>query len=295
MSEGAATLAKPETTIGGTLARGRAVLVAADIDSAGLDARLLLERAIGCTTSDIVGHPEKILRPEQVARFDEMIRRRATCEPVAQILESREFWSLAFHVTRDTLAPRPDSETTIEAVLDRFTDREPPQTILDLGTGTGCLLLSMLHEFPSAHGIGVDISRAALDVARRNAAALGLDSRATFLYSDWSEAVSDRFDLILCNPPYVSEADWAGLDPEVRDFEPREALVGGTDGLDVYRTLIPALTGLLTPNGIVALEFGQGQERAISSLLKQHGLGICETRKDLAGIDRCILATVARI
>jgi release factor glutamine methyltransferase len=223
-----------------------------------------------------------------MAPVEPLLARREAHEPLALILGQREFWSLTFAVSPATLIPRPESETLIEAAIAAFGNRQPPRAVLDLGTGTGCLLLAALTEFPTALGIGVDRSDAAVTLAAANAASLHLANRACFLCGDWAEALSARFDLVLCNPPYVATADLAELMPEVARYEPRLALDGGIDGLAAYRRLLPTLPQLLTEHGVAVLELGAGQMKAAVALARKADFA-AGTRPDLAGISRALV------
>ena len=207
--------------------------------------------------------------------------------PISQILGHREFWSLDFEVTEATLDPRPDSETLVAAVLERMAS---PARILDLGTGTGCLLLSLLHERPGAWGLGIDRSPAAAAVAARNARRLGLGARAAFAVSDWDSALSGTFEAVVSNPPYIPDAEIEGLAPEVAWHEPRSALAGGVDGLDAYRRIARVLPSLLAPGGLAALEVGAGQAPDVARLLAAEGLVEIATAHDLASVERVVLA-----
>lgn len=288
MSTAAAAL----QTVGAALARGRTALRDAGIESAALDARLLLAHATGVAATRLIADPDAAIDPAAAARYESLLRQRIAREPMAQILGHREFWSLDFAVTRDTLTPRPDSETIVAAALEGVSDRHQALRILDLGTGTGCLLLAVLHELPRATGVGVDRSAAALAVARRNSVQLGLDERAEFCEGDWGHALSGRFDIVISNPPYIPSADLTGLAPEVR-HEPRLALDGGPDGLAAYRALAPDIAHLLAPSGLAVLEIGEGQAQAVEGILRDAGLQIVGRCADLAGIERCILARAA--
>jgi release factor glutamine methyltransferase len=217
-----------------------------------------------------------------------LLQRRAEREPLALILGYREFWSLRFAVSRATLIPRPESETLIEAALRLFTDRSAPLRILDLGTGTGCLLLASLHEFPQAFGVGTDHAFPAVRLARDNASSLGLADRSAFACADWAQPISARFDLILSNPPYIESAAIPKLMPEVAHYEPCSALDGGADGLEAYRTLIPAIPELLRPAGVAILEIGARQAAAVAGLAKIQGMTTSYER-DLAGIPRAVI------
>jgi release factor glutamine methyltransferase len=249
-----------------------------------LEARLLLAHASGVT-------PASLLRdqslPIVIEGFGSLVARRVDHEPLALILGRREFWSLDFEVSSDTLIPRPDSETLVEAALAAFADRTPPRRVLDLGTGTGCLLLAALSEFPAAFGIGIDCSAAAAALAARNAASLRLSDRAAFVCADWMQAVRGQFDLILCNPPYIPTCELAGLMSEVARFEPRRALDGGPDGLASYRVLLPDLQRSLTPEGVAVLELGVGQAEQVAGEARKCGLS-ATVRRDLSGIARAI-------
>lgn len=261
----------------------------AGVGSPRLDARLLVAQATGASVEQIVAFPERTLTPDEAARLETSVQRRANREPLAQIVGHREFWSLDFIVTRDTLTPRPDSETIVAAALALAGGRDRAVQILDFGTGTGCLLLSLLHEWPQARGIGVDCSAAALDVAQRNAAALGLSDRAQFVQGAWGAGLRGPFDVIVANPPYIVEAELAGLAPEL-GFEPRGALSGGPDGLDAYRALAGDIARLLAPAGVAVLEVGQGQAECVEAILRAAGLDIGPRQRDLGGLERGVTA-----
>jgi len=271
------------------LRAGAARLAGTGIDNPRLEARLLLAHALGARTEDVLRDPAAAVDP---ARFEALVARRAGREPLAFILGRREFWSLDFAVAPDTLIPRPDSETLIEAALAAFPDPRAVRRVLDLGTGTGCLLLAALHEFPAAFGIGADRVAAAAALARRNAASLGMAGRAAFLCGDWAAALSGRFDLVLCNPPYIPTAEVPRLMPEVARHEPPSALAGGADGLDAYRAVLPVLPGLLAAGGVAVLEVGQGQAEPVAALAAAAGLA-CAPRADLAGVHRALILRMA--
>jgi release factor glutamine methyltransferase len=277
-------------TIDTALARGARQLAGAGIDNARREARLLLSVALDEPTESLLGSPQRLVDSGIERAYEALLRRRAGREPMSQILGRREFWSLPFAVSSDILTPRPDSETVVEAALDAIADRAAPLRILDLGTGSGCLLLALLSELPHASGIGTDISAAACRLARDNAGALGLAGRARFIVGDWSAAVAGRFDLIVANPPYIPSPALDSLMPEVRDHEPRRALDGGDDGLDAYRRLLPGIGRLLDPDGRMLVEIGAGQGDKVAALLPSAGLTIFDRRRDLAGIERCLSA-----
>jgi release factor glutamine methyltransferase len=229
-----------------------------------------------------------------MASLTPLLVRREAHEPLAFILGRREFWSLEFAVTPATLIPRPESETLIAAALDAFARRPPLQRILDLGTGTGCLLLAALSEFPEAFGVALDRSAAAIAVAAQNAATLHLGDRVALVCADWADTLNARFDLVLCNPPYIRSGDLGGLMPEVTHHEPHLALDGGEDGLAAYRRVLPALPRLLNPTGVAVVELGQGQARAAVALARQASLATA-LRRDLAGIARALVLRPAAV
>lgn len=285
----ALALQMEELTIGEALADAVEQLEEAGVDSAHLDARLLLARVLGVSRAYLTMHADAYLSDAELMGFESLLERRIAREPMAQILGEREFWSLSFRVTSDTLDPRPDSESIIEAVLRYVPNKQSRLLMADFGVGSGCLLLSLLSEYPQAHGLGVDMSEAALDVAEKNAHSLGLSTRATFHKTSWGEGVIGRYDVIVSNPPYIREADMETLEPEVTEYEPHSALVGGKDGLDAYRALLPDVKRLLAPRGVAVLEFGQGQAADVTALAEANGLRLIETCKDLAGIERCVV------
>lgn len=218
--------------------------------------------------------------------FAALLDRRLGGEPIAYITGVRDFWTISLRVTPDVLIPRPDTETLIEAAIEHFKDRSP-ERILDLGTGSGALLLAALDQWPRASGIGVDLSSKALAVAQDNAERLGLARRASFRLRDWAEGMTGPFDLILANPPYIaSEEELTG---DVL-HEPASALFAGADGLDDYRRIAPMIAGLLTDRGVAAIEIGHDQRESVSALLRAEGL-VVAVRKDMAGHDRCLIAT----
>ena len=265
-------------------------LAAAGIENARPEAWLLWAAATGRERAALMAGAPETLNAVQRARLAELVRRRRAREPLAYILGEKEFWSLRFEVAPAVLIPRPETETVVEAVLAQVCDRDQPFRLLDLGTGSGCLLLALLSELPHATGLGVDDSAAALAIARRNAERLGLAARAEFRPGRWGAGLRERFDVIVSNPPYVAELDWEALQPEIRQFEPRAALVAGADGLAAYRALAPDCARLLAPGGVCALEIGLNQGDAVAALLAAQGLVVVERRRDLAGIERCVIA-----
>ena len=274
-------------TIGAYVSRAADRLSAAKIESPRREARLLLAYATGKTVEWIVAHNDE--KTEELPKFENALGRREAREPLSHILGEREFWSLPFQVNASVLDPRPDSEIIVSSVLAYYLETDRPLKIADLGTGTGCLLLSILHERPTAEGIGVDISESALSTARGNASILGLSARATFVQSDWDSELDGTFDVVLSNPPYIPTAEIGSLAPEIARYEPRCAIDGGADGLVAYRRIADALPQLLEPNGLVALEIGQGQDSSVPKILRDSGIQIVSLEKDLAGIPRCVL------
>ena len=277
------------TDIGAALREAGKRLAAAGVEDAPRDARLLLQAASGLSPATLVGFPERGIEAAALARFHGLVARRERREPMAQILGEREFWSLRFRVTPDTLDPRPDSEALVQAVLDRVTDRNAKLRLVDFGTGTGCLLLALLHDLPNATGLGVDLSTAALAVAADNARSLGLADRASFRQGNWGDGAVPPFDIVISNPPYIARQTIPELQPEVARFEPYLALDGGIDGLDAYRTLLPATARLLRPGGLAAFEVGLDQADSVAAIGTAASLRHIATARDLGGIPRVVL------
>jgi release factor glutamine methyltransferase len=270
-----------------TQARRR--LEAAGIEGPVIDARLLLEAATGSSRTDIVTDPYRPLSEDQAGTLDGYIDRRIAREPVSHILGRKGFWTVELKVTRDVLTPRPDTETLVNAVL-KSLPAEQPMRILDLGVGSGAILLALLAERPAWSGVGVDVSEPALEVARENAALLGLDARAVFSHGVWAEGQPDQaFDAAVSNPPYIPTADIEDLEPEVRVHEPRLALDGGADGLDAYRVLATQVMRVLKPGGVFALEIGHDQGHAVEALMQQAKAGFCRVVSDLGQRDRVVI------
>lgn len=266
---------------------------AVGIDTASLDARLLVQHVSGLGHSDIIAKPHHELSPEETEALTILLQRRLKREPLSRLIGETEFWSLPFQISSDTLDPRPDTETLIEHALHMIGARKAtPLRLLDLGTGTGCILLSLLHELPEATGLGVDLNPGAVEIARKNALNLSLENRAKFQQSDWFSTIDGKFDVILSNPPYIPECDLAHLMPEVRDFDPVLALNGGETGLFPYEIIFKQAINYLKQDGILIFEFGQNQEKQLIDLLNKSPIGCfietLEQRSDLAGIIRTI-------
>jgi release factor glutamine methyltransferase len=285
------------TTLGEAVLAGQRMLSGAGIEDAGRDARLLAAAAAAVPTADIIAHPERPLSADVLAKLAAMLARRATREPVSRILGEREFYGRRFALSPATLDPRADTETLIDVALsiaEREGWREMPIRILDIGTGTGCLLLTLLAELPLATGLGTDVSVEALAIAKSNADVLGLASRAAFEVHDALKGVDERFDLVVSNPPYIPSDDIVGLDPDVRNFDPRAALDGGADGLDIYRKIASGLDPVARE--WVVLEAGAGQAEAVALVFQQ---AFVKTRHaevsqhyDLGGHVRCVALRV---
>ncbi|MFV2053007.1 peptide chain release factor N(5)-glutamine methyltransferase [Aliiroseovarius sp. YM-037] len=259
-------------------------LRAAGVNDPARDARVLLAHALGISRDRLTLVMPDDMPDTALDRFNKAITAREARQPVAQITGRRAFFGRDFIVTPDVLDPRPETELLVEAALSRPGDR-----VLDLGTGSGCILLSVLAERASATGLGVDASKAALDVARRNATALGVADRATFQSGDWLSGITGPVDLILSNPPYVTEAEMAALSPEVANWEPAEALTPGGDGLAAYRTICADAPNVLAPQGWLIVEIGSGQADLVAGLFGQAGFQKIEVKQDLAGHNRVVL------
>ena len=263
-------------------------LEAAGLAGPVIDARLLVEAAAGATRADIVGDPYRPLTPEQEATLEDYLARREHREPVSHILGRKGFWKIMLNVTPDVLTPRPDTETVVEWVLRDFPEHAA-WSVLDLGVGSGAILLSILAERPAARGLGVDVSEEALAVARENAANLGLAGRMALLRGDWTEGLAEAsFDLVVSNPPYIASDVIETLEPEVRDHEPRLALEGGPDGLTHYRRLAPEILRVLKPGGRFAVEIGYDQKAAVEALFREAGAAQVQTLRDLGDRDRVV-------
>jgi release factor glutamine methyltransferase len=282
------------TTVEGARRALAARLQSAGIEAAELDARLLVGATLRLDLTGMITQGAGPLTPAEISLLEQFAQRRLAGEPVARILGTREFWGLPFRLSEATLVPRPDTETVVELALDiarelPIAGRKP--RIADIGTGSGAILLALLHEIPDAFGVGTDISLMALRTAQDNAAALGLAGRAAFVACRYAAALAGPFELIVSNPPYIRAADIAGLSRDVRDYDPHLALDGGVDGFDAYRALIPEAAQRLAPGGALIVEAGEGQAGGIETLMAAAALVPQKPPKaDLAGIPRAVAA-----
>lgn len=274
-------------TVGAALARVSQALAGAGIPDPARDARALVAHAAGLPPDRVMIERDRVLAPDMAAILDRAVTARMSWQPVAQITGRRLFWGREFSVTPDTLDPRPETETLIALAL----EGPPAERILDLGTGTGIIPVTLLCEWPGATAVATDISGAALAVARRNAQDLGVADRIEFLTSDWFDGVQGRFDLITSNPPYISALEFEGLTPDVKDWEPRQALTPGGDGLSAYRAIAMELKGHLTPEGKAFFEIGATQGEQVSGIFRAAGFSECRVHKDMDGRDRVVQVT----
>jgi release factor glutamine methyltransferase len=262
----------------------------ANLDTPELDARLLIAHGLHLDHAALNAQRNRRLTVSEVDVIAALAERRLKRDPVARIVGSKEFWSLSLRLNAETLVPRAETETMIEAALAALGDRARPLCIADLGTGSGAILLALLSELPAAFGIGTDISESALACARANAAALALAGRAAFVACDYGAAIAGPIDVLVSNPPYIARAEIAALQPEVKAYDPRRALDGGRDGLDGYRAIAADARRLLAAEGILVVELGQGQEGAVNSLFANAGLkSVAPARRDLAGCARALV------
>ena len=261
----------------------------AGMEQPHLEAKWLVLGALDKDRSFLISDPNYSPTQEEVSRIKEWTERRLKGEPLSRIKGVREFWSLLFSLNEHTLDPRPESETLVEAALKWVkSQKDKPWRVLDLGTGSGCLLISLLHELRNATGVGVDLSQEALKMAKENAQKNAVLDRTTFLQSSWCEKVTGQYDIIVSNPPYIPLIDKPTLQVEVREFDPPLALFGGDDGLEVYRIIAREITRVLAPKGRVFLEIGYGQRKSIENIFEPQDFKICSVTQDLAGIDRVV-------
>jgi len=270
-------------------------IAAAEIENPRLEARLIAMTASGLTLEAMIAYPDTPIDPDACAFAYALAEARALGAPSAYLVGRKEFWSLDFKVSSATLVPRPDSETLVSAALEFAEARDWAGRVLDLGTGSGCLLLSFLSERRLARGLGIDASAEALQIAAANAVSLGLEPRASFVCADWTSTLGGSFNLVFANPPYIPTGDIGGLSLEVRDFEPLEALDGGPDGLTCYRAILADLPRVMAPGARVFFEVGQGQAADIAALCANAGLAPIRLYRDLSGIERCVVAEKNRL
>ncbi len=264
----------------------------AGFSGARLESRLLAGAALGIPPEMAFVHSERVMNSDEWKRLDDLLARRLEYEPMAYILGHREFWSLPFTVGPGTLIPRPDSETILDSVLSHIPakglESNRSWKILDLGTGSGCLLLSLLKEYPASRGTGVDLSEDALALAKDNAGNLGLSSRVDFVKGNWCGGLAGRFDIVVCNPPYIPSAEISDLAPDISRYEPRLALDGGEDGLNSYRHLAPMLGRVISRDSWVFVEIGAGQASDVSGIFLESGLHVIDIMYDIQRIARCM-------
>jgi release factor glutamine methyltransferase len=288
----AVSSASDKLSVGGVRRAWAKKFRACGIDSPDLDARILVSHALGLDHAALAAAEARKITDQEEKAIGALAQRRLAHEPIARITGCKEFWSLRLRIDASTLVPRPDTETIVEAALaaiDAAGTRARPLRIADLGAGCGAILLALLCELPNAFGVGTDVSAAAVRVARDNATHLGL-TRAAFIACDMTAALRGPFHLIVSNPPYVASGDLVSLAPEVRDFDPRRALDGGTDGLDFYRAIAAAAPGLLEPGGALVVELGAGQAEAVAALFAEAGLAPLPPSPDLNGVPRALVA-----
>lgn len=276
------------------LAQARAHLKRSGVDTADVDARFLLFAACGIDGSDLLRNPDVVLSDQEALCLQDFVLRRAAREPVSRIIGSRPFWTLDLAVRPDVLDPRGDTEAVVRLAVRTLKERRVvPRMILDLGSGSGAILCALLSEYPDTFGAAVDISPAACAVTRDNLRLCGLASRAAVVRANWLDAIAGRFDLIVSNPPYIPSAEIGGLDLEVRGHDPHLALDGGADGLQPYRDVLTQVSGRLTLDGTLVLEFGIGQKPAVVAIAEAHGLRERGAERDLGDRDRAVALAVA--
>lgn len=259
-----------------------------EIETAKLDARLIVQHALGMSDMDMLVQFDRQLTEQDLVLVAELGERRLKREPVAHLLGYREFWGLNFAVSSDVLVPRADSETLVEVILDDIKDHQAPLKLLDIGTGSGCLLLALLSELPNAVGIGVDMSASALNMAGRNAQNLGLSERSLFIRGDFASAFSGSFDLVLSNPPYLAEEEFSRLDADVADYDPYSALVSGPSGLEAYEQVLEQVGSWPSPLPTVYFEIGYRQGEALKALALRSDASHVEIKQDLGSRDRVV-------
>lgn len=283
-------------TIKETLDYGKQVLKDANIETSNIDARVLLSYITGMKHHEFITSPKTTIPPKLYKAYQKVIKRRSKSEPIAQITGKREFYSLPFKVSKGTLIPRPDTETIIDAIKSEFKNQNDEYKILDMGTGTGCILLTLLHHFKKSFGIGIDINHNAIKTAKQNAKFLSLHTRSKILKLSWhnkkpsKKLIEHKFHIIVSNPPYITKHDMMQLDKDVKNYEPQTALYGGNDGLDEYRHLSKSIYhwNILEKKGKIFLELGKGQEEDVKKIFEAFGFKFQKYFKDLNGIIRVI-------
>jgi release factor glutamine methyltransferase len=265
------------------------LLSLAAIETPILDARVLLGFVLGRPEERFYGLEDKLLGETELNSYEKIIRRRCKREPVSRILGQRDFWDLTLKLNPSSLDPRPDSETLIEAITKHVPNKNSRLNIIDLGTGTGCLLLAALKELPNSFGVGVDISDNCIKIAKENAHYNSLSNRTTFLANDWTQNITEKFDIILCNPPYIKETEIKDLEPEVKSFDPYIALNGGPDGLSCYKAIAHQFVKILANKGLIFLELGHKQKLSVIKIMKTEGLQTLHIEKDLGDKERCLV------
>ncbi len=271
------------------LAYGQEKLKEAEIPTASLDARILLCEALSFSREKLISSYNDSISEDKQNYYNFLIERRLVREPVSKIVGVKEFWGMDFEVTQDVLDPRPDSEIIIEAVLKSFPQKDYPYRVCDLGVGSGCLIISLLKEYPKSLGVGVDISNEALAVAKKNAEKNKIDNRLSLFFSNWCASIYDRFDVVVSNPPYIAEKDKFFLEREVYGFDPHQALFGGEDGLDCYRAIAGSLKNILKSDGCAFIEIGYNQRDDVVQIMESNALTLKGEYNDLAGITRCLV------
>jgi release factor glutamine methyltransferase len=273
-------------TVAQHLSAARSALIAADIDGSALDARLLLQAATGFSHDEIIAEPDAVVPANQSAKFQEYLKRRLAHEPVSRILGRREFYGREFLVSPAVLDPRADTETVVELALDPCFRRDDELRVLDIGTGSGAIIITLLAERPHATGLAIDLSPDALHIAKKNALQNGVSGRLQFQHSSWFENVIGKFDLIISNPPYIPHSEIAELEADVKDYDPHLALDGGGDGLFAYRAIAAGALKHLAEGGFIVVEIGAGQADDVTAIFAQHRFELIEKRADLGGLVR---------
>ncbi|MBW6423774.1 peptide chain release factor N(5)-glutamine methyltransferase [Rhizobium sp. XQZ8] len=285
------------STLGAAVADARARFTAAGLPDAAIEARLLLGGLLGLSSTEVFTGGDRVLTGDEIASIDKAVARRLKREPVHRILGSREFHGMDLLISRETLEPRPDTEILVESLLPRvgqIVAAKGVARLLDLGTGTGAIILALLKEIPHASGIGSDISRDALNTAMQNAKRLGLAERFDAVESQWFDAITGRFDIIVSNPPYIRSDVIPALEPEVRDFDPPAALDGGPDGLDAYRAIAAGAGDFLEKDGMIGVEIGFDQKDTVSAIFHDAGFMLAQARRDYGDNDRVLLFTKSK-